>query len=113
MKIKGINLILIQIDEAHSSDAWPIGLTDVPESHKNLDERIKRANDFVLIDTPPFEVYIDMWTNDFAECYHSWPDKYLCIDNNLDIIAMSEYGKKSDALINVDCVVLIKQLMTD
>lgn len=111
MKAHGIFLMLIQIDEAHSS-AWPVGLKDQPEPQKNMEERLERANTFVSVESPPFPVYVDNWSNDYAESYHSWPDKYYCFDSEMTIIAMSEYGKKYDAVINVDCVDLIKDLCT-
>lgn len=112
MEASGIFMVLIQIDEAHSS-AWPIGLKDQPEPQKDMNERVQRANDFVLVESPPFPVYVDKWTNDYAETYHSWPDKYYCYDSTMTIVAMSEYGGKYDATINVDCVELIEQLCAE
>ena len=107
-----ILFILIQIDEAHSS-AWPVALTEQPEPQKNIEDRINRATDFVVKSSPPFSVYIDKWSNEFAETYHAWPDKYYCIDSKYNIIAMSEYGKEGskDALIKVDCIDLINDLI--
>lgn len=109
MEEKGIYLLLIQIDEAHSS-AWPIGLENEPEPHKDIHDRIEKANRFVMDESPPFPVYVDKWTNDYAEIYHSWPDKYYCFDSTMKIVAMSEYGKEYDAVVNVDCVQLIEEL---
>lgn len=106
----GIYLILVQIDEAHSS-AWPVGLENQPEPQKDIYDRLERANKFSVEELPPFPVFVDQWTNDYAETYHSWPDKYYCVDKNFSIVQMSEYGEKSDALINVDCVDLIQDLM--
>ena len=110
MKEHKINFILIQIDEAHSS-AWPIGLKNAPNPQKSLDDRIERALQFIKEDEPPFEVLVDTWENDFANKYKTWPDKYYCIDKNLKIIGKSEYGATTDALINKDCCILIKELM--
>jgi hypothetical protein len=47
MKKNGINFILIQIDEAHST-AWPKGVPNTPEPQKNFQDRVDRANKFVL-----------------------------------------------------------------
>lgn len=114
MEDRGIIFILIQIDEAHSS-AWPIALEDQPEPHKNIEERIARASDFVTKNSPPFPVYVDMWSNEFAETYHAWPDKYCCIDADYNIISMSKYGSEgaNDALIENDCVDMILWLSNE
>lgn len=114
MKQHNIIFILIQIDEAHSS-AWPIGLENQPEPQANFDERVERANKFVIDNQCPFPVYIDTWNNDFAETYHAWPDKYYCIDIDNIVTAKAEYGTigKENALIKVDCVELILQLINE
>lgn len=90
-----MNVVLIQIDEAHSS-AWPVGLKDQPEPQTNFDERIKRANEFIEKYDPPFKVLIDGWDNIFAETYRAWPDQYVAVDSNKKIIAKSEYGLYGD-----------------
>lgn len=109
----GIKLLLIHIDEAHSSDTWPVGLKDAPLSHANIDERISRAKQFYDNEYPPFTTYIDTWSNSYAEIFRAWPDKYYCIDSNLQIEYMSEYGKvgKNNALIIKDCTKLIEEMM--
>jgi hypothetical protein len=112
MKEYGIFFILIQIDEAHSS-AWPIALENQPEPQKNIEERLDRANKFVIDDFVPFPVYCDVWENDFAETYQAWPDKYYMFDSTLTVLQKSEYGYEGDknALIEVDCLDLIKKLL--
>lgn len=110
MKKHKINFILIQIDEAHSS-AWPLGLKNQVEPQKDLNDRIERAQKFKKEENVPFDVLIDTWENDFANKYKAWPDKYYCLDKDLKIIGKSEYGEKKDALINKDCIDLIKELM--
>lgn len=110
MKEKKINFILIQIDEAHSSD-WPVGIKNLVGPQKTLEDRFERAREFVKNENPPFEVLVDTWENNFAEKYKSWPDKYYCIDKNFTIICKSEYGTKGDAIINKDCCDLIEELM--
>jgi hypothetical protein len=110
MKEHKINFILIQIDEAHST-AWPNGLKELVEPQKDFADRVKRANDFIETDNVPFKVLIDTWENDYANKYKTWPDKYYCLDKDLKIVAKSEYGKKKDALINVECYELIQQLI--
>ena len=109
----GIKLLLIHIDEAHSSDAWPVALKNAPLTHANIDERILRANQFYDNECPPFPTYIDTWSNSYAEIFRAWPDKYYCLDSNLQIEHMSEYGKngENNALIIKDCTILIKELM--
>jgi len=111
MKQKQIKFLLVQIDEAHST-RWPIGLTETPEPQKTFNERIERCNTFVnkhqnqLND--PFSVLIDGFDNQFANMFRAWPDKYYLVNNVFQVIAKSEYGSKSDALIDVDCIDCIK-----
>ena len=117
MKEKQILFILVQIEEAHSTK-WNIGLENSPEPHENLDERINKAKNFVTDSnvTDPFFVYVDNWSNDFAKMYQAWPDKYYHFDSDLKILTKSEYGTGTDgnpdALIKLDCLVLIQNLLT-
>lgn len=113
MRKHRINFILIQIDEAHSS-AWPLGLLNQVDPQKNIEERIERAQTFQKIDQPPFDVYVDTWENTFANTYKAWPDMYYCVDNStLEIIGRSEYNSiNGDAVIDKDCTVLIKEMMS-
>lgn len=114
MKEKQIKFLLVQIDEAHSS-AWPIGLPETPEPQKSFNERIERCNTFVSKHhiNEPFSVLIDGFDNKFGNMFRAWPDKYYLVDNNYQVIAKSEYGSKSDALINVDCVDIIMDLLNE
>lgn len=109
---RNIFMILVQIDEAHT-DKWPVGL-DHPPTQKDMEDRLKRARDFVAanhIDDKAFKVVVDCWSNDFAEFFHSWPDKYYCLDANYKVVAKSEYGRDRDALVNLDCVDLIQKML--
>ncbi len=114
MSEAGIKFLLIQIDEAHST-AWPIGLPNPIDPQKTFYDRIERANDFAMSNkiTDPFKVMIDGWDNTFANRFRAWPDKYYLIDLSYKIIAKSEYGKRADALIDVDCITLISNLINE
>jgi hypothetical protein len=103
---KNIKLILIQIDEAHSTK-WPIGRDYQPEPHANLQDRIQRTIQFNETYKPPYPILIDNWNNDFANMYRCWPDQYILLDHNFVICAKSQYD---DAKIKQDCVDLLKQL---
>lgn len=110
-----VNVILIQIDEAHSS-AWPMALDDQPNPQSSFEERVERANLFVEKYKPPFAVYIDGWDNIFAETFRAWPDKYHCVDNTLKVIAKAEYGMEhvkgeKEAVVLEDYTVLLKRLI--
>lgn len=110
-----MKVILIQVDEAHSS-AWPraIGSVDIDkqtEPHNTFQDRIDRAKHFVAEYSPPYPVFIDNWNNEFAELFRAWPDQYHCVDSNLRLIAKSEYGAKKEATINKDYTVLLNELM--
>ncbi len=117
MKQYNINLILIQIDEAHT-DKWPIPIdslldVEIAKPQQSFNDRIDRAQYFVKKYKPPFDVYVDGWDNKFAETFRAWPDKYHCVDPDLKLIAKSEYyteGNK-DATIIVDVVDFIKKLI--
>ncbi len=110
MKEKKIGLILVQINEAHST-LWPNGLKNTPLPQKSFEERVDRANKFVTEEKCPFDVFIDDWENNFDNKFRAWPDKYYCVDDQLKIIETSSYGTKKDALIDKDCLDLIKELL--
>jgi len=111
---KNINVILIQIDEAHTT-AWPQAIdvilnVEQPEPHKTFEDRINRAKYFVEKYQPPYNVYIDGWDNKYAELFRAWPDKYYLIDRNKIILAKSKYTK--DGLIIEECIFLLQKLIT-
>jgi len=114
MKEKKVLFILIQIDEAHST-AWSIGLENEPTPQKDIDDRLARANKFVIDNECPLPVYVDTWENSFGNKYKSWPDKYYCFDKELTILHKSEYGSYDDeeAKIIVDCIELIKEFIAE
>lgn len=116
IKEAGLNVILVQIDEAHS-DAWPINIDKLlaieqPKPQKTFKDRVDRANQFISKYRPPYPVYIDGWDNTFSELFRAWPDKYHCINKDLIVVAKSEYhtdGKK-EAVIMEDYTVLLEKL---
>lgn len=113
-----ISVILIQIDEAHST-AWPMSINDTlkveqPDPQKSLDDRFNRAKYFVDTYHPPYSVYIDTWDNDFAEMFRAWPDKYHCINEDFEVITKSEYYNDEDdkeATVIEDCTDVLKKLI--
>lgn len=112
-----LNVILIQIDEAHSDD-WPVYIdsvlgVDQPKPHKTFEDRVARAKHFVEKYNPPYPLYIDSWSNDFAELFRAWPDKYHCIDREFKIIAKAEYNsdQKKEATVVEDYTDLLLKLM--
>jgi len=92
LKDNNIQLILIQIDEAHT-DRWPIGLPNTVKPHKTFQDRIDRANEFVNKWNPPYKVYIDGWNNEFSNKFQAWPDEHYYVGKDLIIIERSEYSK--------------------
>jgi len=105
-----IRVILIQIHEAHS-DAWPVNLPNQPKPHKDFADRVKRAREFTESDIPPYDIYIDGWDDVFEQRFRAWPDKYYYLDKDLRVIEKSEYGEKADALINYDCIDLLRDIL--
>jgi superfamily I DNA and/or RNA helicase len=113
LKEHNLKVILIQLDEAHS-DAWPVALKDQPSPQKDFQTRVSRANYFVDKYSIPYTTYIDKWDNEFAELFRAWPDKYYCIDKNLQVVAKSEYGREgeNEARVILDYTVLLERLMS-
>lgn len=72
-----------------------------------------RASEYVSKDKPPFPVYIDTWEDNFEQTFRAWPDKFYMIDKEKRILAKSTYGARADALIDVDCVHIIRQIIQD
>ena len=113
MRAKNIFFVLVYIDEAHSTK-WPIGLDYHPPPQATFDERLLNAKIFVNsheIDDRTFKIVVDNWNNSFAEIFRSWPDKYYVLDENYRVLAKSEYGKRADALIDIDCLDLIRKIV--
>jgi len=113
MEKHNIKLILVQIDEAHST-SWPIGLKNTPTPQKTFDERIERAKKFYYdekLENKYIKIMVDSWKNDFAETFRAWPDKFYLFDSDFKILAKSTYGSKHDAVIDIDCVDLISSLI--
>lgn len=117
MHVKKIKFILIYIDEAHSNK-WPIGLEVHPAPHTHIANRVARAQDFVqhhktVLDSRVFSVFVDTWSNTFADTFRAWPDAYYHLDKDYTVLTKSEYGQKADALINVDCLDLVHALLEE
>ncbi len=109
---RGVGVILIQIHEAHSS-AWPTGLDRQPEPQTCLLDRLQRANEFISEDQPPFPVYIDTWADTFEQTFQAWPDKYYLINRDMQVLTKSTYGTRADALIDVDCITLVRRILAN
>jgi hypothetical protein len=118
-----IFFILVQIDEAHSN-LWPVGLENTPNPQSSFEDRLDRANNQMAIELQqymdenkiideefPFKLVVDGWNNIFAETFRAWPDVYHLIDSSMKVMAKSTYGKYADAVVDVDYVDLIKQLI--
>ncbi len=105
-----LKVLLIQIDEAHSQ-AWPIGLQNVPLPHRCFQDRLDRVNNFVedhpYVLNDPFILRVDPWTNDFANRFRGWPDEYYLIDSSYKVLAKSEYTsilREEDGVVDVDMI---------
>ncbi len=105
-----MNVILIQIDEAHSS-AWPMALDKQVDPQSCYEDRLQRAIKFKNEYNCPFPIYVDGWDNIFAETFRAWPDKYHCVNSSFTLLAKSEYGTYSEALIDEDYTVLLSNFL--
>jgi hypothetical protein len=88
-----IKIILVQINEAHSSE-WPMYIDNQPDPQQNFNERLERANLFInkyeIYKYNFIEVYVDGWDNKFDNMFQLWPDKYYLIKNNI-VVKKSGY----------------------
>lgn len=107
MKEMNVGLILIQIEEAHTNK-WKTGFEDHPENHKTFEDRIKRANEFKNNFKEFENVYIDNWLNDFENEFQAWPDRFVLIDKELEILEKSEYSM--NAVIIKDYADIIEEM---
>lgn len=118
-----INVILVHIDEAHSS-LWPVAIDSIfsqegvtvtqPEPHKSLEDRVARAQDFIDNYKPPFPVFIDYFDNQFAEKYRAWPDRFIIVDHNKTVFSQAAYHGSGDkeAIIITDCTEVLETLLS-
>lgn len=110
MKENNIGLILIQIEEAHSVK-WKTGFVDHPENHKSFEHRLQRAMKFKTKYSQFENVYVDNWTNDFENIFQAWPDKFVFVNKELQLLEKSEYDM--DAVITTDYTKLIEQCINE
>jgi hypothetical protein len=75
-------------------------------------DRMARAKEFIEEDQPPFPVYVDTWEDTFEQTFHAWPDKYYLIDRDMRILKKSTYGAQSDALIDEDCIQVVRAMLS-
>ncbi len=112
LKRLNIGMILIQINEAHTTK-WKIGKEYCPKVQEDYDDRVKRANEFVQEYDVPYPVYIDGWEDTYDNNYRSWPDKYYYVEvNTKQVIKKSEYhmtGSKL-AIVKEDYARLLRDL---
>lgn len=109
-----MGLILVYVHEAHSS-AWPRALAAQPEPHRSMEDRMKRVKLFQANNPEcPYSLYVDTWADTFEQRYRAWPDKYAFITTeDRKLIQTSTYGKKRDALIDEDVIVLARKICAE
>lgn len=105
-----LKVILVQVDEAHS-DAWPTGLIEQPAPQCCFQDRLNAADAFIRRYDVQYPVYVDNWNNDFANLFRAWPDKFHCVDRDLNIVAKAEYGADAEAVVNVDYIKILEDFM--
>jgi len=94
----------------------------IPTPQTSISDRISRAEKFTrrICSTFPeaeqaindgiITILVDTWENDFGNTCQAWPDVYYCVDSSMVILAKSTYGKHRDALIDVDCLDVLRSL---
>ena len=106
-----ISIILVQIDEAHSTK-WPVGLENTPTPQASFNDRVNRGKAFFANVPKSIICTIDGWDNKFANGFRAWPDVYYLTDSTHTVITKSTYGESRDARIDIDCIDVIKTIMT-
>lgn len=93
-----------------------MALDEQPEPQTCFKDRVKRAKQFVKRYNPPYPVYIDGWNNQFADTFRAWPDKYHCVNSDLNVYAKAEYHSKNsngkEAVVKQDYTVLLENLLS-
>jgi len=83
------DFLTVYISEAHAQDEWKLGRPDgvCVNQHKNLEERILAAKNFVGDFNYPSDsentsmtIVVDSWDNDFDSTFAVWPERAFIID---------------------------------
>ena len=88
--------IMIYIAEAHADDVWPLGYGI--NSAKTLEDR--QSNCAALISRYPQlhekldAIFIDNMNDDFNKVSGAWPESYMFVNSNGNVIWKSESGNK-------------------
>ncbi|CAF3008641.1 unnamed protein product [Rotaria sp. Silwood2] len=78
-----VDMITVDIEEAHALDEWPIGSRICYAQSKCDDDRIRIANDFIKATGYRIPLLIDPVSknNPFSEVYSAWPIRFYVIDH--------------------------------
>jgi len=79
-----VELLSVYILEAHAQDEWPLGQKVCVNQHKNIDERLAVANDFVERSAYQVPVLVDTMANLFNEEFAAWPERYFIIEKDAE-----------------------------
>jgi len=85
----------VYISEAHAVDEWPLGTKYCIEQPKEIETRLKIANDFVGDFKFEIPMLVDTMANEFDSTFASWPERfYIAWNNRLCLVGepTSEFG---------------------
>jgi len=93
---QNIDFVVVYIEEAHASNAWPLGkFVDIP-NHTCVADRKKASA--ILRErglSPSIPIYLDTMENAFDKAFAVWPERYYIVLNGvLEYVAepTHEYG---------------------
>ena len=108
-----VRVVLVQIQEAHTT-RWPLGMTDHPEPHATIEERMERARAFRSRLPSCFRLLVDPWGDPFEQRFRAWPDRYVMLapadeSGNRIVEAQSTYSM--DAVVETDYARILTELL--
>lgn len=74
-----MHMLSIYIAEAHAKDVWPLGDKVSVLDHKDMDERLAVANQFVADTGYDIPMLVDTMSNEFDDSFAAWPERYYLI----------------------------------
>mmetsp|Transcript_21770 Transcript_21770/g.29949 ORF Transcript_21770/g.29949 Transcript_21770/m.29949 type:complete len:119 (-) Transcript_21770:100-456(-) len=98
----GLDVVMVYIREAHTSDGWPMGFEIEYPIPKSLQERTQRCQE--CLDAFPFpsrlRVLIDSMDNSFYDHFAAWPTGYFVLGSDLQLLYLG-LPEKDKAFVDV------------
>ena len=92
-----INLVIIYVSEAHASDGWALSKEYSIPQHKNIDDRIQAASNYINWKKLNYKtrIFVDnIELPNFEKTYSAWPERGFVFENGK--IVYISYGTVDD-----------------